>query len=122
MDVNSTTVSSNKHNMVQGHSIIVFNVDSMVGEAIVRELLDREHRPNLSQQFNHIYGTVRDIAHSGDLAALGICLVEMGDNPDEKKVVDCLKQCKINTCILSPDCGSENLVQQAKKIIKGSKD
>ena len=101
------------------NSLIVFNADTIVGEAIVRELLDPSHRSHLGQQYHNVFATVRDISHSGDLMALGACLIEVGDSPDPNKLGQWMKMCK--TCVLVPDCGSKNMVNQSKKLIDISK-
>ena len=97
------------------NSLIVFNADTIVGEAIVRELLDPSHRSHLGQQYHNVFATVRDISHSGDLMALGASLIEVGDSPDPNKLAQWMKMCKV--CVLVPDNGSKCMVSQAKKLI-----
>jgi len=108
--------------MSHQHSIVVFNADTLQGEAIIRDLLDENHRHHVGKQFQHVFATVRDTAHSGDLLALGVCLVEMGDSPDESKLAQCLKQWNAKTVVLPPDYGSKNVVLQSKRIINACKN
>lgn len=101
-----------------GNSLVIFNADTIIGEAIIRKLQDPDHRRHPGH-FEKVYATVRDVAHSGDLMALGVILVEVGDYPDSKKLADCLKYCK--TCIIIPDESSDRMGDQAMKLIDCAK-
>jgi len=107
--------------MVREESIVIFNADIITGNAIVREMLDPQNRQHLAQRYRHVFASVHDQARSGDLLALGACVFEMEDNPEERKLIEYLKNANVKTVVLVPDCGSKHMVNQAKKIINAAK-
>ena len=97
--------------------MIIFNADTPLGDHLVRETLDTETSQKIMREYEHVFASVRSIPHSGDLTLLGACLLEMGDEPEEKQLCEYLTKMQIKTCVLVPNLGSEKLSIQAKKII-----
>jgi hypothetical protein len=96
--------------------ILITNCDNAVGASLCREILTGKYHQN----FPFVKAGVQNVSRSGDLWAMGACVVEINKETNAETMKKHFHG--VQSLLLVPALGHREMVDQAHQVLKAAKE